>query len=271
VEEKLMLPASYCSDLFTPANQQQEADRLQGQTALESIDRQLWQNADLSAGSRVLDLGCGWGRLADRVAQEFPQVQVLGMDPSATAIARAQSMAKEVANLEFKQGTLADLHEESKFDLIMMRAVLQHLPQPITILKVVRECLRPGGQVSLLDRDAHWFTLYPEPPALDPLQQAIAQWQQAQGGDPQVGRKLGSYLQQADFERIRVTVETATSDVYGLETLLSWLSFGQPYGQFSPEIASLSATARQQAWDLVSLPYAWAGLGLFIATAHAPA
>jgi ubiquinone/menaquinone biosynthesis C-methylase UbiE len=266
-----MLPSSYCSDLFTPADQQQEADRLQGQTALESIDRQLWQGVDLPAGARVLDLGCGWGRLAGRVAQEFPQVQVLGVDPSAAAIDRAQSMATGVANLDFKQGTITDLHgDDPPFDLIMMRAVLQHLPQPIALLQSVRECLRPGGQVSLLDRDDRWFTLYPEPPALGPLQQAMAQWQQAQGGDPQVGRKLGSYLQQADFEHIRVTVETANSDVYGLETLLSWLSFGQPYGQCSPEIAQLSATARQQAWDLVSLPYSWAGLGLFIATATAP-
>jgi ubiquinone/menaquinone biosynthesis C-methylase UbiE len=268
-----MLPtllSSYDSDSFALVAQQQEFDRLENQTALESIDNRLWQSANLQPGMRVLDLGCGSGRLASHMARSLPQIQVLGIDPSATAIAQAQMVGSGLANLTWQQGAIEVLAASNiSFDLVILRAVLQHLPKPIATLQQVRERLRPGGQVSLLDRDDRWLSFYPEPPAVAQLQQVMAQWQCSQGGDPQVGRKLGSYLQLAGFTNIQVTVETASSDLYGLATLLSWLSFGQPYEQFSPEIAALSAMARQQAAELVALPYAWAGLGLFIGRAFA--
>jgi hypothetical protein len=49
--------------------------------------------------------------------------------------------------------------------------------------------------------------------------------------------------------------------------MLNWLSFGNPYINISPDIAAISATARQDTLDLLNLPYAWAGWGLFMAIA----
>jgi hypothetical protein len=47
--------------------------------------------------------------------------------------------------------------------------------------------------------------------------------------------------------------------------MLNWLSFGSPYLNLSPEIAAISEIAREDTFNLLNLPYAWAGLGLFMA------
>jgi ubiquinone/menaquinone biosynthesis C-methylase UbiE len=257
---------SYQVETFTAADQQREADRFLGQNALHEIECKLWQSAHLTAGDTVIDIGCGIGRTARNMALMLPQIQVIGIDPSNAMIDRARTISLKQTNLHFQVGAIEQLEfPDCSIDLVFARAVFQHLPQPALALAEIRRVLKPGGTICIMDIDDSWFTLYPEPAAFGQLRQAMNQWQQSQGGDPLVGRKLGTYLQQAGLTDIDVTVEAVSSDVYGLENMLNWLSFGQPYWHLSPEIAAVSKIARQEAFNLLQLPYAWVGMGLFLA------
>jgi len=103
--------------------------------------------APVKAGDRVLDLGCGQGRLLD-IFQDRA-VDYLGIDQSAALIeiARANYPGKK-----FRTGNILDLAllPEKDFDYIFCIAVLHHVPGAearIRVLKAMAEKLRPGGRM----------------------------------------------------------------------------------------------------------------------------
>jgi 2-polyprenyl-3-methyl-5-hydroxy-6-metoxy-1,4-benzoquinol methylase len=89
---------------------------------------------------RVLDVGCGTGRLARRLATQVPQIEAIDRDATMIAVARAQPA--NVSNL------LADVMDypltADSYDAIVSMSALQHLPlQPA--LERFAAALRPGG------------------------------------------------------------------------------------------------------------------------------
>jgi ubiquinone/menaquinone biosynthesis C-methylase UbiE len=256
---------TYDFDRFTPSTQREEERRFQLQEVLQPLEAKLLQRANIEAADTILDIGCGIGRTSLAMAMSNPHAKTIGIDSSAEIINRARSLNSSATNVYFQVGNVEALDLPDNYsDLVFTRLLFQHLSRPLTALQEIYRVLKPGGRICILDTDDRWFSLYPEPASFSQLSQTMATWQQSQGGDSCVGRKLGYYLQQAKFTNINVTVETISSDVYGLETMLNWLSFGSPYLNLSPEIAAISETARQDTFNLFNLPYAWAGLGLFM-------
>ena len=261
--------STYNVDRFTPAAQQQEELRFQAQEQLQPIEEKLWQQANIATADKILDVGCGTGRTTKAMAMKYPHSQIIGIDRSIETIDRSRCLNDNLPNIQFQVGKIERLDLPDNYcDLVFARLLFQHLEQPLTALQEIYRVLKPGGRICILDTDDRWFSLYPEPASFTKLCQVMAAWQRSQGGDSCVGRKLGYYLGQAKFTNINVTVETVSSDVYGLETILNWLSFGSPYINISPEIAEISATARHDTFNLLNTPYAWAGLGLFMAVGY---
>jgi trans-aconitate methyltransferase len=89
--------------------------------------------------ARVLDLGCGTGRLA-RVYQRMTQAKVVGFDPSPQILARAREHAPEVA--------FTPTLPPGPFDGAYSVTVFQHLPADVCARYVgeVMERLTPGGR-----------------------------------------------------------------------------------------------------------------------------
>jgi hypothetical protein len=87
-----------------------------------------------------------------------------------------------------------------------------------------------------------------------------------------VGRQLGEYLATAGFSEVNTTIEVITSDFcldgqpLGLKAFLDLFSFGVAYQSDCPSAASLGAQVKAAAAQLLTLPYAWAGFGLFVVT-----
>ncbi len=102
----------------------------------------------LRPDDRVLDLGCGSGEFTNRLAALVPGGLVLGVDASASQLARAAS--RRPANLQLTLGRLQDLDEltrEMEFDAAISRATLHWIPEAEhpALLGAVRRHLRPGG------------------------------------------------------------------------------------------------------------------------------
>ncbi len=102
----------------------------------------------IPSGGRVLDLGCGWGRLMKRVSLERPDLSVFGIDFSALSCfyaGRSGLMAaqSDVRSLPFRDGT---------FDCVLAVTVLMYLHDDLDdALSELARVLTPGGGALLID------------------------------------------------------------------------------------------------------------------------
>lgn len=101
----------------------------------------------LDEGARIIDVGCGAGVAARLLATSFPRSTVIGIDPSARAVAEATAAAGEaqLANLSFMEGAFEDLPTLPTADLIVTLDVLHDLPYPDLAMAAVFRALSPRG------------------------------------------------------------------------------------------------------------------------------
>lgn len=101
----------------------------------------------VSAEGKVLDLGCGIGRMTAPLAKHFKEV--VGVDVADEMIKDAQRLHSKIDNLTFlvnDGSSLADL-QDGNFDLVLSYSVLPHLPLSVCeqYFKEVNRILKPGG------------------------------------------------------------------------------------------------------------------------------
>lgn len=114
---------------------------------------ELLSRAELGAGERVLDVGCGTGivsRTAATIAGATGTVTGLDINPAMLAVARSQPIAKGAAPITWIEGSAEELPlPDQAFDLVACQQVLQFLPDRPRALGEVRRVLTPGGRVAL--------------------------------------------------------------------------------------------------------------------------
>lgn len=108
-------------------------------------------------GARVLDVGCGAGRISYNVGIRRPDTRVTGLDVSEASLRLAAVQGHECSNVVYVQGTLADLPEGQKFDSCLLFEVLEHVADPGALLGTIRSRLTPGG--CLLLSTPNWCSL----------------------------------------------------------------------------------------------------------------
>jgi 2-polyprenyl-6-hydroxyphenyl methylase / 3-demethylubiquinone-9 3-methyltransferase len=117
------------------------------------------QRAPLS-GTRVLDIGCGGGILAESMASAGAEVTGIDMADRPLAVARLH-MHESGVNVEYRQTTAETLADEqpSAFDTVTCLEMLEHVPSPSAIIAAAHDLVRPGGDVffSTINRTAKSF------------------------------------------------------------------------------------------------------------------
>ncbi len=164
---------------------------------------------DLRGGERILDLGCGLGQLARAMARAAG-VRVVGVERSAEQIAAAGRQAAEAgesALVEFRLGDAlqAPLRDDEwgAFDVAHTRFLLEHLRDPLPVVRAMVRAVRPGGRIVLEDDDHDVMRLEPEPPGFARLWQAYQASYVHLGNDPAVGRRLVALLADAGAIPVR--------------------------------------------------------------------
>jgi len=108
----------------------------------------------LEAGIRVLDLGCGRGRILNRLAELYPRSNFTGIDLSAGAISHAREQAADLPNLDYRVQDLSDYQESAEseaYDLITTFDAVHDQAKPMSLLKGIHRALRPDGVYLMQD------------------------------------------------------------------------------------------------------------------------
>ncbi len=106
----------------------------------------------LRGDERILDIGCGDGKISADLSRFVPEGSVLGIDPSSAMIgwAERQFHPIEYPNLRFSEGSFLYPHETGPFDWIVSFCALQHCPDIPAALAKTRSLLKPGGKLLIL-------------------------------------------------------------------------------------------------------------------------
>jgi SAM-dependent methyltransferase len=160
----------------------------------------------LKGGERVLDVGAGLGQLTRAMARRSG-TRVVGVERSAEQLSEALRQARGAGEehlIEMRQGEaealpLAD-GEWGTFDVAHTRFLLEHVPDPLAVVRAMMRAVRPGGRLVLEDDDHDLLRLWPEPPGLVPIWNAYMRGYDRAGNDPFVGRRLVQLLHQAGAE-----------------------------------------------------------------------
>lgn len=102
------------------------------------------------AGKRVVDVGCGGGILSEGMAQRGASVLGIDMGEAPLSVARLHGLESGV-EVEYRQMTVEDLAEQEpgSFDVVTCLEMLEHVPQPASVVAACAKLLKPGGQLFL--------------------------------------------------------------------------------------------------------------------------
>ncbi len=109
----------------------------------------------LARGIDVLDVGCGSGMAACRLAEAFPTSRIMGYDICQDAVdaARAEAERREVKNVRFEVFDLAKLTDVARFDLITAFDIVHDQANPTKVLAGIHRALKEDG--TFLMQDIH--------------------------------------------------------------------------------------------------------------------
>jgi len=190
-----------------------ESSRLLDQA--QTLTQLLHHDTVFPAGSRVLEAGCGVGAQTVILAQQNPQARIVSIDVSETSMKKARARIKQsrLANVQFK---IADIFKlpfpPATFDHVFVCFVLEHLSQPVAALRALKQVLKPGGTLTVIEGDHG--SCYFSPPSQAALKaiDCLIQLQALAGGNALIGRQLYSLFTQAGFKHPRVSPRTVYVD-----------------------------------------------------------
>jgi ubiquinone/menaquinone biosynthesis C-methylase UbiE len=107
---------------------------------------------DARSVEAVLDVGCGTGQLVRRMAQQFPDAELVGVDPAPGMVRVAHAVRAEGRHIAFVNGSVEDLPlVDAHFDLVLTTLSFHHWTDQQRGLGEIRRVLRGGGLFVLTD------------------------------------------------------------------------------------------------------------------------
>jgi 2-polyprenyl-6-hydroxyphenyl methylase / 3-demethylubiquinone-9 3-methyltransferase len=115
------------------------------------------------AGARVLDVGCGGGLLCEALARAGARVSGIDLAPGMIEVARlhASDQGLEIDYRVASAQSLIEAAAAAGFDVVTSMEMLEHVPDPRTMILTLAQLVRPGGHIflSTLNRNLKSFLL----------------------------------------------------------------------------------------------------------------
>ena len=193
----------------------------------------------------ILDVGCGLGVLTRRLAQlSGDGGEVWGVEASSEQLERGERLASadshaDVPSPRFLQGDAHALpFENDRFDVVFCRYLLEHVADPVQVLREMRRVLKPGGLLFAQENNILINDFDPDCPTFDIVWERFAQLQRILGGDALIGKKLRRLLRQAGFSRVELSIQPEVHS-HGMPTFRPWVE--NLINNFQPVEAELAA------------------------------
>lgn len=112
------------------------------------------------AEKKVLDVGCGGGILAEALAQRGAQVTGIDMGDAPLGVAKLHQLESGLS-IDYQKSTAEDYAQqhESAFDIVTCLEMLEHVPDPSSVVQACAKMVKPGGHVffSTINRNPKAF------------------------------------------------------------------------------------------------------------------
>jgi len=185
---------------------QRENIRLQDQAS--TLVELLHSDTEYPPGSKILEAGCGVGAQTVTLAKNSPGALITSIDISQTSVNEARNKVEMagLTNVKFEQADIFKLpYEHDFFDHIFLCFVLEHLPQPVEALKMLKQHLKQGGTITVIEGDHGSAYFHPDSSAAHKAIQCQVELQKQAGGNAMIGRQLYPLLSCAGFRSVRVS------------------------------------------------------------------
>ena len=179
-------------------------DRMDENPLLQQVKRQMLDTCPVGEGDQVLDVGCGLGHEARRLAERVgPRGRIVGIDANPLMITEArQRVADTVLPITFEVGDAQHVElADDSFDLCRTERVLRYLDSPEAAVKEMSRLVHPGGWVLAFDFDSDQ-TVVDAPEAT--LTRRMAEVLDAAVPHPWIGRQLYRLFRRAGLQDVRV-------------------------------------------------------------------
>lgn len=147
---------------------------------------------------RILELGSGLGILAEKISHQLTTGKITCIEISEAQLAKCPS---ETHRLNY---ILGDVHrlplENNSFNIVYCRYILEHVSDPVQVLREARRVLKPGGKIFIQENSILLLEFYPDCPHFKKAWKAFADYQSGIGGDAMIGIRLYEMLKKAGFE-----------------------------------------------------------------------
>ena len=115
------------------------------------------------AGKQVLDIGCGGGILSDAMARKGARVSGIDLSAKALKVAQLHALEAGTPNVNYREVSAEALAAEQPglFDVVTCMEMLEHVPDPASVVRACATLARPGGWVffSTINRNPKSFLL----------------------------------------------------------------------------------------------------------------
>ena len=180
-----MSAGSYVTSTFTQ-DIEDEIRRLGAQVDLFWNDEKaVYDDFSIPPNARIMEIGSGPGFYIKKLAERYPDATFVSLeyDKDFSEYQKILFEGELASRIEIINGDILEVEDLGKFDLVVSRMVLEHIPGPEKVFLKMSSFVKLGGRLMLLDNDfSNHLRTFPRVDELDDLYDAYCKMRLDQGG-----------------------------------------------------------------------------------------